>query len=133
MPLATATLGQISLVVKDLEAAKEFYVDQLSLTLLFSSDNLLFLSIGDTRIMLTADGGSEENSNSILYFKVPDLDASYARLQELGVRILQTPCLVAPMPDHDLYMVFFADPGGNTLALMHEAPKGSILSCVQQD
>jgi hypothetical protein len=28
------------------------------------------------------------------------------------------------MDDHDLWMAFFADPDGHTLALMHEAPKG---------
>jgi hypothetical protein len=28
------------------------------------------------------------------------------------------------MDDHDLWMAFFADPDGHTLALMQEAPKG---------
>ena len=28
------------------------------------------------------------------------------------------------MEDHDLWMAFFEDPDGHTLALMHEAPKG---------
>jgi methylmalonyl-CoA/ethylmalonyl-CoA epimerase len=28
------------------------------------------------------------------------------------------------MEDHDLWMTFFKDPAGNTLALMQEAPKG---------
>ena len=32
--------------------------------------------------------------------------------------------MIAPMEDHDLWMTFFKDPSGNTLALMHEAPKG---------
>jgi methylmalonyl-CoA/ethylmalonyl-CoA epimerase len=30
------------------------------------------------------------------------------------------------MPDHDLWMAFFADPDGHILALMQEAPKGHI-------
>lgn len=34
------------------------------------------------------------------------------------------PHLIAPMEDHDLWMAFFADPDGHTLALMQEAPKG---------
>jgi methylmalonyl-CoA/ethylmalonyl-CoA epimerase len=28
------------------------------------------------------------------------------------------------MDDHDLWMAFFKDPDGHTLALMQEAPKG---------
>ena len=28
------------------------------------------------------------------------------------------------MDDHDLWMAFFNDPDGHTLALMQEAPKG---------
>jgi methylmalonyl-CoA/ethylmalonyl-CoA epimerase len=32
--------------------------------------------------------------------------------------------LIAKMDDHDLWMAFFTDPDGHTLALMHEAPKG---------
>jgi hypothetical protein len=30
------------------------------------------------------------------------------------------------MEDHDLWMAFFNDPDGHSLALMHEAPKGYI-------
>jgi hypothetical protein len=28
--------------------------------------------------------------------------------------------------EHDLWMAFFTDPGGHTLALMQEAPKGHL-------
>jgi methylmalonyl-CoA/ethylmalonyl-CoA epimerase len=35
-----------------------------------------------------------------------------------------TPHLIARMDDHDLWMAFFHDPDGHTLALMQEAPKG---------
>jgi hypothetical protein len=31
------------------------------------------------------------------------------------------------MDDHDLWMAFFDDPDGNTLAVMQEAPKGYAL------
>jgi hypothetical protein len=30
------------------------------------------------------------------------------------------------MDDHDLWMAFFSDPDGNSLALMQEAPKGHV-------
>ena len=32
------------------------------------------------------------------------------------------------MDDHDLWMAFFTDPDGHTLALMQEAPKGYVLA-----
>jgi methylmalonyl-CoA/ethylmalonyl-CoA epimerase len=34
------------------------------------------------------------------------------------------PHLIAEMDDHDLWMAFFTDPDGHTLAVMQEAPKG---------
>jgi hypothetical protein len=34
------------------------------------------------------------------------------------------PHRIAPMDDHDLWMAFFKDPDGHTLAVMQEAPKG---------
>jgi len=34
------------------------------------------------------------------------------------------PHRIAKMDDHDLWMAFFKDPGGHTLAVMQEAPKG---------
>ncbi len=37
------------------------------------------------------------------------------------------PHLIAKMDDHDLWMAFFNDPDGHTLALMQEAPKGYAL------
>jgi methylmalonyl-CoA/ethylmalonyl-CoA epimerase len=42
-----------------------------------------------------------------------------------GVTFVDEPHLVAPMPDHDLWMCFFRDPDGHTLALMCEQPKGA--------
>jgi hypothetical protein len=34
------------------------------------------------------------------------------------------PNLIARMEDHDLWMAFFPDPDGNSLALIQEAPHG---------
>ena len=41
-----------------------------------------------------------------------------------GVAFDGKPHLIAKMDDHDLWMAFFKDPEGHTLALMQEAPKG---------
>ena len=53
-----------------------------------------------------------DHPSSVLYFKVPDLDAAYASLRERGVTFTDAPHLIAEMPD----------PEGNTLALMSEVP-----------
>jgi methylmalonyl-CoA/ethylmalonyl-CoA epimerase len=37
-----------------------------------------------------------------------------------GVNFIDKPHLIAKMPDHELWMTFFKDPDGNTLALMCE-------------
>ena len=43
-----------------------------------------------------------------------------------GVVFASLPHLVVKMDDHDLWMAFFEDPAGHTLALMQEAPKGYV-------
>ena len=43
-----------------------------------------------------------------------------------GVSFTSRPHLIAKMDDHDLWMAFFTDPDGHTLALMQEAPKGFV-------
>ena len=45
-------------------------------------------------------------------------------LQAKGVPFDAAPHLIAKMPDHDLWMAFFKDTEGNTLALMCEVREG---------
>jgi methylmalonyl-CoA/ethylmalonyl-CoA epimerase len=45
-------------------------------------------------------------------------------LEKRGVTFSSAPHLIAKMDDHDLWMAFFNDPDGHTLAVMQEAPKG---------
>ena len=62
--------------------------------------------------------------SSILYFRVPDIAFYYRELSGRGVEFIDGPHLVAPMEDYDLWMAFFKDLAGNSLAIMQEAPKG---------
>jgi hypothetical protein len=43
-----------------------------------------------------------------------------------GCQFYLTPHLIARMDDHDLWMAFFEDRDGHTLAVMQEAPKGYV-------
>ena len=60
---------------------------------------------------------------SPIYFSCADIALAVKELRERGVSFSRPPHLIARMDDHDLWMVFFTDPDGHTLALMQEAPK----------
>ena len=115
-------LGQIALTVRDVERSAAFYRDALGLRFLFApAPSLAFLMIGGVRLMLSAaEGEFTPGGSTVLYLRVADIDAEHAALGARGVTFIDTPHLVARMPDHELWMCFFRDPDGHTLALMCE-------------
>jgi len=116
-----STIGQIALVVKDLPRAVAFYRDVLGMKFLFQAPPALaFFDCGGIRLMLAPPEGEFDRAGSVLYFKVEDIDATYADLRARSVDFLGAPHMIAKMPDHELWMAFFRDGEGNTLALMHE-------------
>jgi methylmalonyl-CoA/ethylmalonyl-CoA epimerase len=116
-----STIGQIALVVKDLPRAVAFYRDVLGMKFLFQAPPALaFFDCGGIRLMLAPPEGEFDRAGSVLYFKVEDIDATYADLRASSVDFLGAPHMIAKMPDHELWMAFFRDGEGNTLALMHE-------------
>ena len=118
-------IGQISLTVDDVDSAEQFYTETLGLRKLFRYGSLLFLDAAGVRILIEKSARTPfQPESSTFYFRSPDLRIAYAALQARGVRFTDEPHLIAPMEDHDLWMVFCVDPAGNTLALMQEAPKG---------
>lgn len=119
---AVATLGQVALTVADVHCSSCFYRDQVGLRYLFDAGpTLAFLDLGGVRLMLSApEGEFTPGSSTVLYLKVPDIDAAFQEMRSRDVRFIDEPHLIASMPDHDLWMTFFRDPDGNTLALMCE-------------
>lgn len=63
-------------------------------------------------------------SQGAIYFRVADIALAHAHLAKTDATIVDKPHLVAPMPDHDLWMFFVKDPDGHLIGLMMEAPKG---------
>ena len=124
---AVTALGQVALTVSDVGRSTTFFRDVVGLRFLFAAGpSLAFFDVGGVRLMLTApEGGVSPGGGSVLYFKVDDILASFAELRARGLEFVDTPHLIAPMPDHDLWMVFFTDPDGNSLALMAERSKGA--------
>lgn len=106
---------------RDIDRATTFYRDTLGLPYLFSAASMVFFRCGDVRLMLgVASAPDFDHPGSILYFRVPDITAAHADLAARGVPFRTAPHLVARMPDHELWMAFFDDTEGNTLALMAE-------------
>jgi len=114
-------IGQISMNALDVDRATAFYADVLGLPLLFRAGHLSFFNCGGIRLMLSRPETPEfDHPGSVLYFKVDDIDASHAMFASRGVAFRDEPHLIATMPDHELWMCFFKDSEGNTLALMSE-------------
>jgi methylmalonyl-CoA/ethylmalonyl-CoA epimerase len=121
--VALDRIGQIALRAKDLKRAVEFYRDTLGMRFLFEVPNLAFFDCGGVRLMLGLPEGDFDHPGSVLDYKVADLNASYEALKKRNVDFIDAPHIIAKMPDHDLWMVFFHDSEGNTLALMSEVPR----------
>ena len=114
-------LGQIAMTVHDLDRATAFYRDVLHLPFLFRAPNLVFFDCAGVRVMLGLPERAESaHPSSILYFSVADIHAAHDALLARGISFTDQPHLIARMPDHELWMAFFTDPEGNTLALMSE-------------
>jgi len=117
-------LGQVAINAQNVERATAFYRDVLGLKFLFSAGQLAFFECGGVRLMLDRPEKPEfDHPSSILYFAVPDIHAAHKRLVDSGVPIVEPPRVIAPMPDHDLWMSFFRDTEGNVMALMSEVPR----------
>jgi methylmalonyl-CoA/ethylmalonyl-CoA epimerase len=114
-------IGQIAVPVGDIDRAIAFYRDTLGMRFLFQAPpGLGFFDCAGVRLMLDAPAKAQAGNGSVIYYKVPDLNAAFATLAGRGVVFEAKPHLIARMPDHELWMAFFRDPDGNLLALMSE-------------
>ena len=119
--LGLNAIGQISMNAHDIARATGFYRDKLGMRLLFEVPKMAFFDCAGVRLMLSLpENGEFDHPGSVLYFRVDDIDQAYAQLKERGVTFQGKPHLIARMPDHELWMTFFRDSEGNTLALMAE-------------
>ena len=124
-PVGIERIGQIGIVVHDLQRAVAFYRDTLELKLLFQvPPRMAFFDCGGVRLMLSLPETAElDHPGSILYLKVPDIAAAHAALAARGVGFVAPPHQVARLETHDLYLAEFHDPDRNALALMSEVPR----------
>jgi methylmalonyl-CoA/ethylmalonyl-CoA epimerase len=123
MAFALNQLGQIALPVTDVDRAEAFYEKALGLRRLYRFGDLTFFDCAGVRLLLEKSAGVE-GARGCLYFRCADIALAVTELTKRGVVFSSPPHLIARMEDHDLWMAFFTDPDGHTLALMQEAPKG---------
>jgi methylmalonyl-CoA/ethylmalonyl-CoA epimerase len=127
MSFGVNRIGQIALSVQDVDKAEMFYRDLLGLQRLYRFGDLTFFDCGGVRLLIEKSEFPQSRSQaSTIYFSCADIALGVCELERRGVNFTSRPHLVAPMEDHDLWMAFFEDPDGHTLALMQEAPKGYI-------
>ena len=114
-------IGQVGMSVGDVDACVDFYRDRLGLRLIArAAPGLAFFDCGGVRLMLSGASEGGPSGNSVLYFAVGDIEESCAELTERGVDVGRGPVLVHSAADYELWMAFFEDPSGNTLAVMEE-------------
>jgi methylmalonyl-CoA/ethylmalonyl-CoA epimerase len=115
-------IGQISMTARDLDRAVQFYRDVLGLPFLFTAPpRLAFFDCAGVRLLLDVPEDKEfAHPGSILYFAVDDIRQAHQLLMSRGVVFRQEPHLLAKLPDREVWMAFFDDTEGNTLALMAE-------------
>jgi catechol 2,3-dioxygenase-like lactoylglutathione lyase family enzyme len=121
-------IGQIAITVQDFGRAVAFYRDRLGLRFLFEAPpSLAFFDCDGVRLMLSPPeqegSAAGQRFNSVLYFRVDDIQQTARDLEARGVGFEQPPHRIAPLPHADLWMGFFRDPDGNLLAIMSEVPR----------
>lgn len=123
-PVQLSQIGQVAIIVEDIDRATRFYREILGMKYLFSVGSLSFFDCAGVRLMLTIPESKEtQQASSILYFKVEDINSAHRSLAARDVRFEGKPHMIARMPDHELWMAFFRDSENNLLALMTEVRK----------
>lgn len=117
-------IEQIAIPVRELARATAFYRDVLGMKLLFEvPPTLAFFDCDGIRLALsTASDPMYDPPGSIVYYRVTDIEAAHQELGGRGVEFLQGPHRIAELGDVEIWMAFFEDTEGNTLAITSEKP-----------
>lgn len=119
--ISLTSIGQIAINVQDLERAVACYRDALGIPFLFQVPNMAFFQCEATRLMLALPEQPQyDHPSSILYFRVDDVARAHEVLERRGIEFVAEPRVVHRTDSTELWMAFFHDSEGNTLALMAE-------------
>lgn len=113
-------IGQIARTVRDSAAAETWYRDVLGLPHLFTFGTLAFFDCGGVRLMLSE---GESSGDSLIYFRVDDLHATWDALQQRGAKGVSAPHRIHQHEDgSEEWMAFIEDNEGRPLGLMSRTP-----------
>ncbi len=124
--LMIESLYQVALTIIDINRSCEFYRDTLGLKQIavFDPPGLAFFDLDGVRLSLMQKE-EKEPSDSVIYFRVPDIDSAVKVLKQKSIRLEQEPELVFKDEEgqfgkagEEEWMAFFCDPDGNLLALV---------------
>jgi predicted enzyme related to lactoylglutathione lyase len=116
------TVGQIHITVTDLERSVEFYRDVLGLEHLFTvpGQPMAFFDAGGVRLYLGRTEDKRFISRPTIYYRVADLDQSWADITARGAKEISGPQLVHREGSSELWMAFVADPDEIPVGLMQD-------------
>lgn len=119
-----AHIEQIAIPVRELARATAFYRDMLGMKLLFEvPPTLAFFDCDGIRLALsTSSDPMYDPPGSIVYYRVADIEAAHRDLESRGVEFLRVPHRIAELGEVEIWMAFFEDTEGNTLAITSEKP-----------
>ena len=120
--LSLGPIGQISRHTSDIKAAEAWYRDVLGLQHMYTFGKLAFFDCGGTRLFVSEpENGAKPGPESVLYFRVEDINAAFDQLKGRGVRFIDAPHMIFR---HDSgmeeWMCFFKDPDGGILGIMSQ-------------
>ena len=116
-------IGQLGIMVKDLESAVAFYRDKLGVKHLFTAPGMAFFELRGIRLML-GQASPESPPGTFLYYMVDDIHAAFAALKARGVPVVEDPELAHRSPQMELWLAQFKDMDGNPVVLMREKKTG---------
>ena len=122
MSQSRPTVGQIHITVTDLDRSVAFYRDVLGLEHLFTvpGQPMSFFDAGGVRLYLGRTEDERFASRPTIYYRVDDLDRSWAEITSRGAIEISAPQLVHRDGSTELWMAFVADPDGIPVGLMQE-------------
>ena len=123
-PVSLGRIEQVAIPVRDLARATAFYRDRLGMKLLFEvPTQLAFFDCDGIRLALSISSDPMyDPPGSIVYYRVADIEAAHAELERREVEFLQPPHRIAELGNVEIWMAFFEDTEGNTLAITSERP-----------
>ena len=111
-------IAQVTVKTKDLQRATEFYRDKLGMKVLINSKVISVLDCGGITLLL----GPNE-TNSLIYFDVDDIQKAVETLSGQGIKIEEKPTMVGQLGNLDVWIAAFKDSEDNLVGLMSKKPR----------